>query len=153
MPTFCDRICDSDVEALEAIRSACHGLLPSWQLPERFFEQRSSITGALTKLIRLLASEPRTLGRAVPGLRVVVGGGPVLTAPVLPARSRYAAPRAQALSLSGQPGVPAPCSPAGAAACACPARPRAASPAAAPPGQRPGAIAVNYGLDEQEKRT
>jgi hypothetical protein len=114
MPTFCDRLCDSDVEAIEAIRAACHGLLPNWQLPERFFEQRSAITGGLTKLIRLLAAEPRLLGRAVPGLRVAVGGGATLSpsGPALPARSLYAAPRAQALSSFGRPGVPGACSPA-----------------------------------------
>jgi hypothetical protein len=35
MPLFCDKLCDSDVEALEAIRAACHALLPSWQNPEQ----------------------------------------------------------------------------------------------------------------------
>jgi hypothetical protein len=66
VPTFCNRLCDSDLEALEAIRKACHGLLPSWQNPHAFFEQRSSITGSLTKLIRLIASEPRQLNGRVP---------------------------------------------------------------------------------------
>jgi hypothetical protein len=66
MPTFCDRLCDSDVEALEALRSACHRLLPSWQNPHTFFEQRSEITSGLTKLLRLLGSEPRQLNGRVP---------------------------------------------------------------------------------------
>ena len=52
MPTFCDRLANTDIEALEAIRSACHRLLPNWQSPERYFIQRSEISGALTKLIR-----------------------------------------------------------------------------------------------------
>jgi hypothetical protein len=66
MPTFCDRQADTDVEALEAIRAAVHGLLPNWQNPERFHIQRSGISGALTKLLRLIGSEPRSLnGRAV----------------------------------------------------------------------------------------
>jgi hypothetical protein len=98
MPTFCDRICDTDLEAVEAIRSACHSLLPSWQNPEAFFLKRSNITSGLTKLIRLIASEPRVLGRAVPGLRVVGGG--TVAVPAL--RGSYAAPRAQALSLASR---------------------------------------------------
>jgi aryl sulfotransferase len=61
MPTFCDRLANTDIEALEAIRSACHRLLPNWQSPERYFIQRSEISGALTKLIRLTGSEPRWL--------------------------------------------------------------------------------------------
>jgi hypothetical protein len=44
MPLFCDKPCDTDLEAVEAIRSACHGLLPNWQNPERYFIQRSNIT-------------------------------------------------------------------------------------------------------------
>jgi hypothetical protein len=98
MPTFCDRLCDSDVEAIEAIRSAVHKLLPSWQRPELFFEQRSSITSGLTKLIRLIGSEPRVLGRAIPTLRVVGGE----TASVAALGSRYTAPRAQALALAAR---------------------------------------------------
>jgi hypothetical protein len=61
VPTFCDKLCDTDLEAIEAIRRACHGLLPNWQNPHRFFEQRSEITSGLTKLLRLLGNEPRPL--------------------------------------------------------------------------------------------
>jgi hypothetical protein len=66
MPTFCDKLCDSDLEAIEAIRSACHALLPSWQAPEKFFVRRSEITSGLTKLLRLLGNERRQLNGRTP---------------------------------------------------------------------------------------
>jgi hypothetical protein len=66
MPLFCDKICDTDLEAVEAIRSACHGLLPNWQRPEAFFIRRSNITSGLTKLLRLLGNEPRQLNGRMP---------------------------------------------------------------------------------------
>jgi hypothetical protein len=70
-----NRVCDLDTEAIEQVRSMVHTLLPDWRNPARYFERRSEITGALTKLIRLLGNEPRTLnGRSV-ALRVVGGAG------------------------------------------------------------------------------
>jgi hypothetical protein len=41
---------------LEYARSACHGLLPSWTN-----HKRSNITSGLTKLVRLLGNNPRSL--------------------------------------------------------------------------------------------
>jgi hypothetical protein len=51
--------CSTDVEALELLRSALHRLRPMHS--EGYSEARSLITGGLTKLIRVLASEPRAL--------------------------------------------------------------------------------------------
>jgi hypothetical protein len=101
MPTFCDRLCDSDLEAIEAIRSACHGLLPNWQRPEAFFLQRSAITGGLTKLLRLLGNDPRQLN-----------GRRALTRAFPPTRSSSAASRAQAAALARQVFHPPPAAPA-----------------------------------------
>jgi hypothetical protein len=102
VPTFVGKLCDSDLEALEALRKACHGLLPSWQNPHRFFEQRSEITSGLTKLLRLLGSDPRPLTRVprpingtcrFPGHSVTPGGRerfpPAPEAPVASPAGRY----------------------------------------------------------------
>jgi hypothetical protein len=76
MPTFCGRLCDSDAEAIEAVRAACHRLLPNWHHQERFFEARSEITSGLSKLLRLIGHDVRQLNGRVPA------------APVLPHRVR-----------------------------------------------------------------
>jgi hypothetical protein len=35
-----------------------HGRLPGWQNPFRYFERRSEVLGALTKLLRLQGTDP-----------------------------------------------------------------------------------------------
>ena len=56
-----NRICDLDTEALEQIRRMVHRLSPSWQNPERFYEAKSEISGALTTLLRVAARQPSAL--------------------------------------------------------------------------------------------
>jgi hypothetical protein len=92
-----NRVCDLDTEVIEVIRAMVHSMLPNWQDPQRFFEARSEVSGALTKLLRHASHDPRPLGRATPVLRVVGE-----TASVAAVGRRYTAPRAQALHLAAR---------------------------------------------------
>lgn len=95
-----NRVCDTDAEAVTAIRSMVHGLLPNWQNPEAFFVQRSEVSGGLTKLLRHLDRQPRVLGRPredVERLTLVAGTG-----------SRYAASRSESVLLAARVFQPSP---------------------------------------------
>jgi hypothetical protein len=54
-------VCDSDVEVLEAIRRMVHRLTPDRRDPERFHEDKSEISSALTRLIKIAARHPSSL--------------------------------------------------------------------------------------------
>jgi hypothetical protein len=57
------RICDRDSDVLEAVRGLLHRLRPDWRDAEAFYELRSEATGALTRLLRQAARDPRPLTR------------------------------------------------------------------------------------------
>jgi hypothetical protein len=54
-------ICGRDTDAREAIRRTVHRLTPDWRNPERFFELKSEIGGALTTLLRIATHHPLQL--------------------------------------------------------------------------------------------
>jgi hypothetical protein len=56
-----NRIVDTDSEALELIRRMVGRLLPSWQHPARFHENKSEILGALALLSKIAAHNPHPL--------------------------------------------------------------------------------------------
>jgi hypothetical protein len=93
--TINNRLCDNDAEAIEVIRSMVHKLRPDWTLPHRFFEERSEISGALTRVLRIVAREPRQLG-----FRLLAGGNASM--PVRAAGASLAAPRAAAVQMAAR---------------------------------------------------